>query len=301
MDISSSVFLLNPGDDNQIITSTIDHTLAAGIYQLHSDLVTAGYEAARLEIANNTLHHCQDYCIQVQETRAKDMKIHDNLIHTFYNGIRFGRIFEGKGPTYVYKNIIYSVPSPIGLGRGAAIEISAVTNPSISCWNGTTGYFYHNTLGDNDTAINAYGQNLAKYGVGEQCGEQWGYLAFRPRPLRQPELLEPQLGGGSPGTTQGWWTAPNVAAPDTRIWSTTETNLVLPAGHAAINLGVNLSTTWNAGPLGSSHPALPGMSTGYFIGAAPDAGAVEFGVMTVPETPSNLSGRVALGGRATVR
>jgi hypothetical protein len=84
------------------------------------------------------------------------------------------------------------------------------------------------------------------------------------------------VGGTSnvPGTDPSWWTAPNYRNPGSRIWANAETAFALPAGHVAINAGIDLSQTWTAGAQGTQ-AALPGMTPGYFNGSAPDLGAVE--------------------------
>jgi len=294
--IASSLYITDQGDNNKILNNTFDHTGAAGIdiysRAYHGD---ASYTYSNTEIGYNSFNNCQDYCIQFQDADALNFQIHHNTFNTYYNGTRFGRILHSSSATgqqvYFHHNAYTNPDGCSACLRGGDLELSAVSNVALGILpNGGKFYYYHNTSNSADSSMLAYAsgagpvpqnlQNMFFVNNIYSPGKNWQLeLGTNPAFMSRCWVggaMGGGNGGGSTGSPPGYTTAPMQWNINSRIWANSETVFELPSGHSAINAGLDLSTTWTAGSAGSQ-PALPGMTPGNFIGAAPDLGANEFG------------------------
>ena len=71
-----------------------------------------------------------------------------------------------------------------------------------------------------------------------------------------------------------WYDINSVDGP-TKLWTDTALpDFLLVAASPARTIGYDISAPWVC--RGTSRPALPGFLPGYFSGARPDAGAIQF-------------------------
>ena len=305
MPITTSFYLIDPGSNNRVLNNVFDHTGAAGVYLWSTNYQgDPSYTYANTEIGYNSFNNCQDYCFQIQDTKAVNFQFHHNSINTYYNATRIGRVFNAAGENfYYYKNTATNPDGCPACARGGDLEFSAVNGVSAGIFpNGGKGYFYHNTSNGRDSGILAYtNQNMQNIFFVNNImtpGKNWvmelvGNPAFGSR-LWIGGAMGSGNGAGNTTTPPSWTTAPMMWRTNTRIWSDTQTDFTLDAGHETINAGINLSTSWSAGSAGTQ-PALPGMTAGYFTESAPDLGAVEFGATVVE--PPRMQGTIGLSGR----
>jgi hypothetical protein len=304
MPITSSFYLIDPGSNNKVLNNVFDHTGAAGIYLWSTNyLGDPSYTYANTEIGYNSFNNCQDYCFQIQDTKAINFQFHDNSINTYYNATRIGRVLNASGENfYYYRNTATNPDGCAACARGGDLEFSAVNSVAAGIFpNGGKGYFYHNTSNGRDSGILAYSnqnmQNIFFVNNIMSPGKNWvmelaGDPAFGSR-LWIGGAMGSGNGAGNTTTAPSWTTAPMMWRTNIRIWSDAQTDFTPAAGYETIDAGLNLSTTW-----GPSQPALPGMSPGYFAGTAPDLGAIEFGAVIAPPLGvPKLSGKIVLSGR----
>ena len=311
MPITANISVRDAGTNNTFLRNTIGKTGAGGFY-VHSDEygVDAGYTNANTTFSYNTVHHCQDYCILEQLTGAPNLTITHNTLHTYHDGIRLGRLFDGKGPMYIAFNTFRNEGGCPECARAGDLDFSAFPQLNIPICQNTSCYFYHNSYNNRDSALLVYSQqNLDRtFWVNDifSARRLW-VLELDPSPITPvatPSFFSRNWVGGvnAPASPPSWVTQPVSWAVPNRIWADNETAFALPASHAAIDLGLNLSQSWSAGAAGSQ-PALPDATPGYFAGTAPDAGAVESGDVTPPTvssvTPLAGAANVAVGTSLT--
>jgi hypothetical protein len=306
MPVVSSVLIADGGTDIRLTNNVFDRTGAAGLnmYSLGSNYLLPEYGQQNLQVDHNIFGHCQDYCIQIQLTVAPNAQIHNNLFNIYNSGIRLGQIRNAQGPMYIYKNRFSNATGPLANCGAADLEISGFPTPTTSNFTGTAMYYYHNTVAGADCGLAAYSsQNLDNYYFINNIWSAGKNFVFELS--GNPDFFSAAwIGGAGYSTNPGFMTGTILWNTPNRIWSNAETTFALTAGHAAIDAGINLSQTWSAGAQGSK-PALPGMTVGYFIGSAPDLGAVEFGEEIPPDppavAPTGLSGRATVSGRIQVK
>lgn len=257
---------------NNIISQNHIHHIMAGIWPANE---------TNLTIAENTFNNCGDYCILFQGFTLPNMQIRDNTFHEFHESMRVG---GGTGPVYYYRNKLSmdsyaSEPSSSGGASGIYWSMFGQTISSHGM------YIYHNNF---STATAGTYANECMANV------YWVNNIFSStRPFIGPMTCNPAFwdynwmggtGPSVPGAAGGTGTH-NKVLPNQFIWPLSQVprSWPLDSGSSARLMGIDLSTTWTAGTLGSK-AALPGMLPGYFTGAAPDAGAVQFNATPTPGT-----------------
>lgn len=92
-----------------------------------------------------------------------------------------------------------------------------------------------------------------------------------------------------------WWGTNGVMAKPGKLWdTTTKPDFLLTATSPARQIGIDLSQPWTMN--GVTHPALPGMSPGYFSGVRPDVGAYQYQA----SGPANQAPTVSAGADRTI-
>lgn len=227
---------IDDGTNTKFHNNQVRYFWAEGIYIPSSH--------GRLDVYDNELFSCGQYCIR-----------HDN-----------GTSSSATGPTYYYRNKIYS-------------NASDSTHPMT--WLASSGdtyspevWFYHNSVSQGFDCIQGGTENAPNTYVINNF--------FSCTPITDVTWT-PAVRAYNWIADGGWTTTCNGAAQSCNktgsgeLWSDTPApDFILPTsnnGSSAIDGGINLSATFTLG--GTNYSALPGMSPGYFLGSAPDAGCCE--------------------------
>jgi hypothetical protein len=294
--ISTNIYLSDAGPENQVYRNHIFRTLAAGLF-LQGSRTEEGFNGRETKIYGNKFEYCTDYCVLVSGPSTK-IEINDNSFYEYYAGMRFGPM-SGNGPLYIYRNTFQRPTLALDNGDFEISYPRAPTNPTTFPSGGA--FFYHNSFSGNAFALSLFGQNIANsyfinnifssaYLAATGCNSYGGstaggYDCTSPN----PSYFDHNWVGGVGAVA--WRGSNNKVFPGVRIWGSGNTNFILPDQSTAVNMGLDLSKPWVAN--GKTFPALPGMTSGYFSGSAPDAGAFELGTSASPTptpTPTSSSG-----------
>ena len=251
-----AVAIYGAGPDNQVYNNEIHHSFA-GVWVIN----TPG--ADRLKVFGNTLHHNGGYNMYT-DGMPPGFEFHDNLIYEGTYGIRL----DGgpAGLAYIYRNRFYNITQT---NDGSNIDFN----------DGGLGrlYFYHNSLSNSYIGITFFNDVRDKWWINNIISAQvplWFDGTFLGTHFDYNWVGQEQLAS---------WQGPNnVFKPGERIWDPLNPTWDLNSleGQTARQIGINLSQPWTVD--GVTHPPLPGMTSGYFTGSRPDAGAVQSG--TIPPT-----------------
>jgi len=251
--INSGVYLWNAGDDNEVSGNEIS--------QYYGGIFTFVGEMSRLKAFQNLIHNVAGYCIYIGQGTFRDCEFHDNLLYECDDTIRIDG-FAG-GPLYFYRNRMYDVTQQFAIAEKA--DDFGLGGPSTSYG---PIYFYHNSLSGSGYAITLYGRTTSTLVV---VNNVFSANKFVIQGTDAVSHFDYNWGGGQGGAKIG----PNdVAAPGQRLWDPVSPTFLLAQDSTARQMGVDLSHSWTS--RGVTHPALPGMTPGYFSGARPDAGAIQY-------------------------
>lgn len=268
--------------------------------------------------ADNEVHH--NYIHQhwggVQNTgTAVRLKVHDNTIDLiaddgleptgdqtdaqWYNNdvSRCNILYRHKGmlatdTMYVYGNRFYAESAAAWAPQGPeALGIYFFTGTA-----GTT-YFYHNSFATKEGI--ATGSTSPATGLPNtwMVNNLFSVDRFWNGAGQFPSLpkFDYNYVGSDLSARLSWWGTNGVMVKPGKLWdAATKPDFQLTATSPARQIGVDLSQPWTLD--GVTHPALPGMSPGYFSGTRPDAGAYQYH----PSEPTNQTPVVSAGADAAI-
>lgn len=258
------VYLFYAGDDNQVHDNTI--------YQ-HWDGVQdsaggetreeyAGY-ARRLKVYNNTIRDMGDDALEPTGGEI-DAEWNDNLLENALIGIRVKDV--KAGPCYIYRN-----RSSSGPGGGG------ITPRDIFFFAGSQGtvYLYHNSFASHAGLM--MGSTTPERGAPNtwflnNVFSNERFWVTTPKWTFDAHAHYNWCGGDA--RRYDWMAEDNLIAPGARLWDAKNPTFLLTPESPAREKGVDLSK-----PVlleGKTFGPLPGMKPGYFSGARPDLGAVQF-------------------------
>lgn len=242
----------------------------------------------RLKVYNNIFHNTADDAMGWGASEI-DGQFRDNLLYS-HNAIRISCYAWIRGPLYIYRNRFYH-PANDARDDGLYIPFySPAADPEV--------FIYHNSFSSSGPGIspslpkdrpariwvmNNILSTAAEPFLGWKNGDYWYIKGF-------PQFDYNWCGGPGNGLVgRSWVGARNIIAINARFWSPpTSPNFRLTSTSPLRAKGIDLSRTFTIG--GKSHVGgLPGMSSGYFSGAAPDLGAVQFGKHKTVAAPSGLT------------
>jgi hypothetical protein len=209
------------------------------------------------EVAGNLVEDCRDSGIELGGS-LRDVKVHHNTLRRTLGGLRYKT--PRFGPIYIYRNIL--------INNTMNIWYSMDDSPA-------EGYVYHNTVMGGDSFLGLGDWDSDKF-IGAQNFHYLNNLSLAPRGFYQPlgKRLTYQFIADYNVATNGGQPYPDNPYRDThsRYVDSVELQPGFPPkpapGSAAIDAGLDLSTYLHGHPL-------PGCEPSYFLGKAPDAGAVE--------------------------
>jgi hypothetical protein len=183
---------------------------------------------------------------------------HDNLVHDCNINLRVKNT-EG-GPMYIYRNRLYSPGTSSANSENRGIYFHTGSTAEI--------YIYHNSLSVHEAgALNApdIGAPNTWYLNNVFSAPQFGTISGT---TAGPHFDYNWAGGDV--TKQSYMGPHNILSPGETLWDQGDLEMLVSAASPAYAKGLDLSKPWTAD--GVTHPALPGMSPGYFSGAAPSLG-----------------------------
>jgi hypothetical protein len=251
------VDLSNVGSDNEVSGNHL--------YENFDGVQNEG-SGVRLNVHDNLIERLADDGLEPdgEETEAR---WHDNIVRQCNIAYRHKGI-TGSGPMYVYRNRFYSTA---GDAHNEALGIYFFGGST------TTAYIYHNTIATTQGA--AFGSTRVELGLPNVWLVNNLFSCTKSFPDNRRWSIKPHVEynywGGELAAGLPWWGATNKIVPNGRIWSVaSEPDYRLSRTSAAREVGVDLSRPWSVA--GTTHPALDGMPAGYFAGARPDAGALQY-------------------------
>jgi hypothetical protein len=197
----------------------------------------------------------------------------DNAVYNAGLAIRMKNC--SVGPAYFYRNKLHAAYDPPYRGPDNS-----------SSWDGGKGiYFFTETPGVIFIYHNSfqYGDGLSPSGS-RKVGEH-GYpntwiinnvfscaAFFKVKKMTwNPHFHHNWCGGNA--VEAPWMGTKNTLAAGAQVWNNTDKSFLLPAGHAAVAAGLDLSRPFKLD--GVEHPALPGMTAEYYKNGRVDMGAVQ--------------------------
>jgi hypothetical protein len=276
-----AIELENIGADNEIYDNNI-HQHWDGIQNVGS--------ALRLKVHDNTIDHLADDGLEPVGDQT-DAEWFDNDVS------RCNILYRHKGmrstdTMYVYGNRFYTESAAAWFPQGSEAL-------GIYFFTGTAGktYFYHNSFATKQGI--ATGSTSPATGLPNtwmvnnivSVDRFWGGAGGFPTLPK----FDYNYVGSDLASRLSWWGANGVMAKPGKLWSTTTTpDFRLTATSPARGIGIDLSQPWTMD--GVTHPALPGMSPGYFSGTRPDVGAYQYQA----SGPSNQAPVVSAGSDHTI-
>lgn len=266
----TGISINNAGDDNQIYGNHV-YKHHDGI--IHADSTGGTLHNRRLKIYNNYIHNMQDSGIEALDGGV-GVQWYDNIIYETTSPLRVKVV--KAGPLYIYKNRVANKTQksfegyPAGEGFVASLEGQPNTSGVV--------YFYHNSIVIGGVGLDFTSTSPSTLGnpnfwfVNNIISSQilWGEQNFG----TPKSHFDYNWGGGT--IKSGWIkTLHNVLAPGRTLWTDrANTNFLLTSTSPVRARGIDLSKSWIVD--GKTHPALPGMKTGYFSGTKPDLGAIQY-------------------------
>lgn len=286
----SAVRLEGHGDDNRVYGNHVFR---------HFDGITQKSGGRRTQVYNNILQNIADDAL-APEGEEIEAQWHDNVVIEGGNGCI--TIFEEPrrrmkvGPLYIYRNRTYFTTTG---HSGEGLHFKNYCLPAAKI------YIYHNSFCGAHASVSVNGEHrglapsenifllnnaFSSARFYRDCGE--------PRQHGVGQFDYNWCGGQDADSLAGGvnFGSHNVTAEGQSLWpDRTAPSFLLAAGSTALHKGLDLSKPFEL--FGKQHPALPGMKPGYFAGAAPDLGAMQFGEKPpVPAAPSELKAEVARQG-----
>jgi len=257
----------NAGSDNEVAENHL--------YENFDGVENMGV-GSRLTVRNNFIEKLADDGLE-PDGEETDSRWHDNVVRECNITFRHKGIF-GPGPMYVYRNVFVSKPeNPHGETVGIYF-FAGTTTPS---------YIYHNTF------ATALGVKMGSTTVERGLNKAWvvnnifscAKILNDSRRWTIKPHFEHNYCGGDPSAPLAWWGLTNKVVANGLLWSNAvaESKFQLSETSPAREVGIDLSKPWTLDGIG--HPALPGMTPGYFTGTRPDAGARQYRPPTVKTSP----------------
>ncbi len=230
-------------------------------------LPTAGYDHA-LNIHHNRISHCSDDGLEPNGAEA-DCEWHDNIIEDCLCGFRIKA--PRVGPLYAYRNIFFDnaedyrnfgggdklLPASVYVYQNTSVADDAINHLTIT-GIGTPNYHFHNNL---------FWCKRAQYVSRGSTPPNWTadynvYVRRNDHP-RWVDTKQAVLDRGQDAHSR--W----VESGTPGFVDFDHQDVALTADSPARGRGADLSTLFGK--------PLPGCSPGYFKGATPDAGALQYG------------------------
>ena len=220
----------------------------------------------RLNVHHNLIEDLADDGLE-PDGEETECQWHDNVVRNCNIAYRHKGI-TGPGPMYTYRNLFIARPAP---GRS---ECSGVYFFGGSA---TEAYIYQNTFAT--PRGGSFGSTLVEIGLPNTCVVNNIFSCNSVmRESRSWKILphfDYNYCGGEEVTALSFWGPDNKIVKGGELWDlATEKDYRLAADSPARAMGIDLSKPWTLD--GKTHPALPGMTPGYFEGAKPDAGAFQY-------------------------
>lgn len=298
----NAIRLTDTGPDNEIYQNTItkhfvgiSHSTRFSVYggTVPSNRATIDDYNQGLKIYSNTLSYLNTGIEAVDG--GVNVEWHDNLVEECTECFRVKCLTTG--PMYMYRNRVsnYTLAAGAGLDVAAGTLLGKALSITINMDPNTPGvfYVYHNTFATEQSTINfvTTSDQPSTFGLANFWflnnifSSYYAHLKSSPSATHWPNGVKSHIDynwlGGVASNINWSTTQHNVLRPDESLWTPrSSVNYQLVVGSTALEIGVNLATTWVVD--GQSKAALPGMATGYFDGDAPDAGAVQLQVYDPP-------------------
>lgn len=256
-----AVNLYEAGSDNTVAENHLFQHWGGVQDSTASTATNVEQYAQNLKVFGNHIEHIADDGLEPNGGEV-NAEWHDNLVHHCNIALRVKP--PAIGPMYIYRNRL-SAP----LQQSDESE-----NLGIYFHIGVTGriFVYHNSVSTYQAwamgnqrdvgAPNAWYVNNAF--SSPHFGNGQGDANF-------PHFDHDWVGGDA--SRAAWMGAHVVLAPGGSLWATGDTALPVAADSPLRGAGLDLSKPWTLD--GETHPALPGMTAGYFVGGAPTLGAVQ--------------------------
>jgi hypothetical protein len=283
------------GESNRIAVRALPG--AKGGHEIHGNYIHDHWDGINLEsnatqTAGNDVHHNYirltfDNAVKLSYVQA-NTELHDNVIEWGRRGVRISEI--GTGPLFIYRNIFLQTKS-----GGLTVYTNNALSPA-EVW------IYHNTNTSDDGVYcdfanspdQVYVPNYHLYNNLLWCnralGKNMAYLPnwtgsdydiyVRARSGDRPWVSEGNSWGdsawnagvsyvnGIPCDQNALWIT-EIGGGQTFFVDSDSRNMALSSNSRAREAGLDLSTLRSG--------TLPGCGSGYFSGAAPDVGALQYG------------------------
>jgi len=270
-----AVAMFCSGHDNQVSGNHI-YGHWGGIQDWGADSGVYGNDgqyAESFEVFSNVVHDIIDDGLEPTGGEI-NAEWHDN--HVYDCNVNF-RIKQPEfGPLYIYDNRFSGPKYDIFYFGGCDAEIYVYHNSmssergmsmgNSSAYIGAPNTWFVNNIYSNEFFWTNENFNWDEY-MDAHFDYNWagGYYDLQ--------------GASWPSTLPGWMGSNNIIKPGERLWGdSADPSFQLGDDSPAREAGIDLSQEWTM--MGVTHPALPGMETGYFSGSAPNLGAVQDGGCT---------------------
>lgn len=259
-----AVYLYYAGDDNRVHDNTI-YQHWDGVQDSAGGATREEYASfsRRLKVYNNTIRDMGDDALEPTGGEI-DAEWNDNLLENALIGIRIKDV--KTGPCYIYRNRSASGP-----------KASEITPRDLFYFAGSDGavYLYHNTFASGTGLM--MGSTTPERGAPNlwflnNVFSNERFWVTTPKWSFDAHAHHNWVGGDA--RRHAWMSENNIFAEGVRLWDAAKPDFLLHADSPAREKGLDLSK-----PVlleGKTFGPLPGMEPGYFSGARPDLGAVQF-------------------------
>ena len=239
-----------------------------------------------VDVHHNVIHGMSSIGVLTSEDAqrgAVDLRVHDNLVYDCNINFRlhhYNNCLPGARREHFYRNLSWQRP-----GMGTHVYVHWTSQQMVEGCEPPSISLYHNTFagglrgfstsgwavedgGNPGIALlnNIIGGDISLYGSADYMAG-----ASMMGPVDGNWIISPVNHGDA-----AWLGPRNVIDPDASPWPSGEMpDFTIAQDSPARGIGLDLSRPFEV--MGRMHEALPGMDPGYFTGAAPDAGAMQFG------------------------
>lgn len=214
-----------------------------------------------LKVFNNLIEHLGDDGLEPTGGEI-NAEYHDNVVHDCNINLRV-KSTQG-GPMYIYRNRLYDPGTSSTSGENLAFYFHLGTQTEIYIYQNSISGYQATAMGgmrDVGAPNTWYINNIFS---SSRFGDGAGDANF-------PHFDYNWAGGDV--TKEGYMGPHNILSPGETLWGPGDMEMLVGAASPAYAKGLDLSKPWTVD--GKTHPALPGMSPGYFSGAAPSLGYVQ--------------------------
>lgn len=265
---------------------------------IYAGLIGVSVGASRdTDVHHNIIHGMSSIGILTSEDAGKgavDGRFHDNLVYDCNINLRlhhYNNCLPGERREFHYRNLSWEPP---GLGSHIYVHWTSTEIPEGR--DHPEMYLYHNTFagGQRAFSVSAWADNAGGLrGMWLLNNVFAASVSLYATSIFQADAqmmgpVDHNLIAGAINHGGAAWVGPHnvILADGAALWPfEAMPDFALASDSPARAIGLDLSRRFEV--MGRTHEALPGMAPGYFAGAAPDTGALQFG----EEPPVALPGR----------